>query len=76
MLKHVPPPVVEEGPFRLLATTLEADPYLGRVLTGRISSGSVRPNQAIKALRRDGTLIESGRVTKVLAFRGLDRTGC
>jgi GTP-binding protein len=75
VLKHVPPPTVEEGPFRLLATTLEADPYLGRVLTGRISSGSVKPNQAIKALRRDGTLIETGRVSKVLAFRGLDRTG-
>jgi len=72
---HVPPPIVEDGPFRLLATTLEADPYLGRVLTGRITSGSVRPNQAIKALRRDGTLIETGRVTKVLAFRGLERTG-
>jgi GTP-binding protein len=75
VLRHVPPPLVEEGPFRLLATTLEADPYLGRVLTGRITSGSVRPNQAIKALRRDGSLIETGRVTKVLAFRGLDRTG-
>ena len=72
---HVPPPIVEDGPFRLLATTLEADPYLGRVLTGRITSGSLRPNQAIKALRRDGTLIETGRVTKVLAFRGLERTG-
>jgi GTP-binding protein len=75
ILAHVPPPVVEEGPFRLLATTLEADPYLGRVLTGRIRSGSVRPNQAIKALRRDGSLIETARVTKVLAFRGLERTG-
>jgi GTP-binding protein len=75
VLRHVPPPIVEDGPFRLLATTLEADPYLGRVLTGRITSGSVRPNQAIKALRRDGTLIETGRVTKVLAFRGLERTG-
>jgi GTP-binding protein len=74
VLKHVPPPVVEEGPFRLLATTLEADPYLGRVLTGRISSGSVKPNQTIKAMRRDGSLIETARVTKVLAFRGLERT--
>src|SRR5262245_812865 len=53
ILSHVPPPVVEDGPFRMLATTLEADPYLGRVLTGRIRSGSVRPNQAMKALRRD-----------------------
>jgi GTP-binding protein len=75
ILRHVPPPVVEDGPFRLLATTLEADPYLGRVLTGRITSGSVRPNQPIKALRRDGSPVESGRVTKVLAFRGLERTG-
>jgi len=75
ILAHVPPPAVEEGPFRLLATTLEADPYLGRVLTGRITSGSIRPNQPVKALRRDGSLIETGRVTKVLAFRGLERTG-
>jgi GTP-binding protein len=74
VLAHVPPPVVEEGPFRMLATTLEADPYLGRVLTGRIRSGSVRPNQTIKAMRRDGSLIETARVTKVLAFRGLERT--
>jgi GTP-binding protein len=74
ILRHVPPPTVEEGPFRLLATTLEADPYLGRVLTGRISSGSIKPNQTIKALRRDGSLIETARVTKVLAFRGLERT--
>jgi GTP-binding protein len=74
VIRHVPPPAVEEGPFRMLATTLEADPYLGRVLTGRISSGSVRPNQTIKAMRRDGTLIETARITKVLAFRGLERT--
>ena len=74
VLRHVPPPTVEDGPFRLLATTLEADPYLGRVLTGRISSGSVKPNQTIKAMRRDGSLIETARVTKVLAFRGLERT--
>jgi GTP-binding protein len=75
ILRHVPLPVVEDGPFRMLATTLEADPYLGRVLTGRITSGGVRPNQPIKALRRDGALIETARVTKVLAFRGLERTG-
>jgi GTP-binding protein len=74
ILRHVPAPVAEEGPFRMLATTLEADPYLGRILTGRIRSGSVKPNQQIKTLRRDGTLIENARVTKVLAFRGLERT--
>jgi GTP-binding protein len=73
VLRHVPPPTVEEGAFRMLATTLEADPYLGRILTGRITSGSVRPNQATKGLRWDGRLIENARVTKVLAFRGLER---
>ncbi len=73
VLAHVPSPAVEPGPFRMLATTLEADPYLGRVLTGRISSGSVRPNQAIKAIGREGALIETARVTKVLGFRGLER---
>ncbi len=73
--RHVAPPVVEEGPFRMLGTILEANPYLGRIITGRISSGSVRPNQTVKALDRNGNLIEEGRVTKVLAFRGLERTG-
>src|SRR6187431_3403818 len=73
VLRHVKPPVVEEGPFRLLGTILEANPYLGRVVTGRITSGSVKPNQAVKVLDHDGTLIETGRITKVLAFRGLER---
>ena len=74
VLKHVPAPTIEEGPFRMLATTLEADPYLGRILTGRIASGTVKPGQAIKCLNRDGKVLETCRVTKVLAFRGLERT--
>ena len=74
IIQHVPPPIAHDGAFLMLATTLEADPYLGRILTGRIWSGSVKPGQTIKALRRDGTLIETQRVTKVLAFRGLERT--
>src|SRR3954471_10304635 len=74
VLKHVKPPVVEEGPFRLLGTILEANPYLGRIITGRISSGSVKPNQSVKVLDHDGKLIETGRITKVLAFRGIERT--
>ncbi|WP_137042565.1 translational GTPase TypA [Pseudolabrys sp. FHR47] len=73
VLNHVKPPVVEEGPFRLLGTIIESNPYLGRIVTGRIFSGSVKPNQAVKVLDRDGKLVESGRVTKVLAFRGLER---
>ena len=73
ILSHVKPPVVEQGPFRLLGTILEANPYLGRIVTGRITSGSVKPNQPVKVLDHDGKLIESGRITKVLAFRGLER---
>jgi GTP-binding protein len=73
VLKHVAPPVVEEGPFRLLGTIIEANNYLGRIITGRIASGSVKPNQAVKVLSRDGKLVENGRITKILAFRGLER---
>jgi GTP-binding protein len=73
VLGHVPPPDVDDGPFRLLVTTIGADPYLGRILTGRITSGAVAPNQSVKALARDGSTVEQGRISKVLAFRGLAR---
>ncbi|MDR6287907.1 MULTISPECIES: translational GTPase TypA [Inquilinus] len=74
VLSHVPAPKIEEDQsFRMLATTVEANPYLGRVLTGRIRSGSVRPNMTVKALSRDGTTIETGRISRVLAFRGIER---
>ncbi|MBN8963997.1 MAG: translational GTPase TypA, partial [Rhizobiales bacterium] len=74
LLRHVEPPHVESGPFRMLGTILEANPYLGRLITGRITSGIVRPNQVVKVLDHTGKLIENGRITKVLAFRGLERT--
>lgn len=74
VVKHVEPPVVEEGPFRFLATTISADNFLGRILTGRVTSGSVKPNQTFKAIDRHGKLVEQGRISKVLAFRGLERT--
>ena len=73
VLSHVAPPKTADGAFRMLATTLEADPYLGRVLTGRISAGRVMPGLTVKALSRDGKVIEQGRISKVLAFRGLER---
>ena len=74
VLRHVPPPKRDlEAPFSMLATTLEADPYLGRILTGRIATGRAKVNMAIKALGRDGSLIEQGRASKILAFRGLQR---
>ncbi|MEM6848205.1 MAG: translational GTPase TypA [Pseudomonadota bacterium] len=74
IVSHVPEPPVEEGEFAMLATTIEADNFLGRILTGRITAGTVAPNQTVKALSRDGALVEQGRVSKVLAFRGLERT--
>ncbi|CAN5496000.1 translational GTPase TypA [soil metagenome] len=73
VVSHFKSPVVEPGPFRLLVTTIEANPFLGRVLTGRIRSGSVKANQPVKAMARDGKLVELGRLSKVLAFRGLER---
>ncbi len=73
VVRHVAEPVVEDGPFRMLGTILEANPYLGRIVTGRITSGAIRPNQPAKVLDRNGNLIEQGRVSKVLAFRGLER---
>jgi GTP-binding protein len=74
VLRHVPEPKIEEGPFRMLGTILEANPYLGRIVTGRITSGAIKPNQTVKVLDRDGKVIEEGRVSKVLAFRGLERS--
>ncbi|MET7242553.1 translational GTPase TypA [Methylobacterium sp. EM32] len=73
VLEHVPPAKTEDGPFRMLGTLLEANPFLGRIITGRIASGTVKPNQAIKVLDREGKVVETGRVSKILAFRGLER---
>ncbi|WP_237153239.1 translational GTPase TypA [Oryzibacter oryziterrae] len=75
VMKHVPAPTVEEGaPFKMIGTLLEANPFLGRMITGRITSGTVKPNQTIKVLAGDGSVVEQGRVSKILAFRGLERT--
>ncbi len=75
IVKHVPVPEHDlEAPFSMLATTLEADPYLGRVLTGRIHAGSVKLNQSVKSLSREGVLIEQFRIAKILAYRGIERT--
>jgi GTP-binding protein len=71
---HVPPPAADgEAPFAMLATILDYDPYLGRVLSGRIHSGTARVNMPVKSLGRDGRVVETARLTKLLAFRGLER---
>jgi GTP-binding protein len=74
IVSHVPEPTVEpDAPFTMLTTTLEYDSYLGRILTGRIYSGRARVNMAVKSLSRDGKVLEDGRLTKLLAFRGIER---
>ena len=74
IVSHVPPPQADpDAPFSMLATTLDYDPYLGRVLTGLIHSGAARLNMPVKSLARDGRVIEQARLTKLQAFRGLDR---
>jgi GTP-binding protein len=74
IVKHVPAPAQvakAAEPFKMLATTLSADPFIGRILTGRVESGTLKMGTQIKALSREGEKIEQFRVTKILAFRGL-----
>ena len=76
VVRHVPAPkqmAHRDEPFRMLATTLSADPFIGRILTGRVESGTLRVGETIKALSRDGEKLEQFRVTKILAFRGLSQ---
>jgi GTP-binding protein len=72
--KHFGPPVADaEAPFAMLATILEYDNYLGRVLTGRVERGVARVNAPVTALSHDGKKLETGRLTKLLSFRGIER---
>ena len=74
ILDHVPPPALDvDAPFTFLATLLDRDNFLGRVLTGRVQSGSIRVNDPIRALDMDGNVIEVGRASKLMTFRGLER---
>jgi len=74
IVSHVPAPGLDSGgEFKMLATLLDRDPFLGRILTGRIESGKLTTNMPIKALDVNGNVVEEGRATKVFAFRGLER---
>ncbi|MFC0408397.1 translational GTPase TypA [Roseomonas elaeocarpi] len=74
ILSHVPAPVVDlDKPFAMNATILEADNFLGRILTGRIEQGVARTNMPVRVLRQDGTVVETGRLTKLMTFSGLER---
>ena len=74
IVSHVPAPkqLSRRGePFQMLATTLSADPFIGRILTGRVEAGTLRAGYTIKSMTRTGEKIEQFRVSKILAFRGL-----
>ena len=74
IVSHVPAPKVDpDAPFAMVASILEADNFLGRILTGRIEQGTARVNMPVKVLRADGSVVETGRLTKLLTFRGLER---
>ena len=74
IVDHVPPPALDvDAPFTFLVTLLDRDNFLGRVLTGRVNSGTVKVNQPIHALDMDGKVIETGRASKIMTFRGLER---
>ncbi|WP_010544474.1 translational GTPase TypA [Sphingomonas elodea] len=74
IVDHVPPPQVDpDAEFKFLVTLLDRDNFLGRILTGRVESGTVRMNQPIHALDAEGNVIETGRASKIMSFRGLDR---
>ena len=74
IIHHIPAPRVQkDGSFQMLVTTREYDSYLGRVLTGRIQQGIAKVNMAVKVLSVDGQLVEQGRISKILSFKGLER---
>jgi GTP-binding protein len=74
VLRHVESPKLDkDAPFGMVASILDYDNFLGRVLTGRVEQGRARLNMPVKVLRADGTVVETGRLTKLLSFRGLDR---
>ncbi|TAH32688.1 MAG: translational GTPase TypA [Alphaproteobacteria bacterium] len=74
ILKHVPAPSVDENaPFSMLISMIEADNFLGRILTGRIYSGKVKVNDTLKSMKLNGEAVEQGRITKIQTFRGIER---
>ena len=74
VMSHVPPTNLDkEAPFAMVASILDYDNFLGRVLTGRVEQGRARLNMPVKVLRIDGTVVETGRLTKLMAYRGLER---
>ncbi|MEP7223238.1 MAG: GTP-binding protein, partial [Novosphingobium sp.] len=74
IVAHVPAPAADfDGPFKFLVTLLDRDNFLGRILTGKVQSGTIKVNMPIHAIDRDGKVIETGRASKIMAYRGLER---
>jgi GTP-binding protein len=74
IVSHVPAPAADvDGPFKFLVTLLDRDNFLGRILTGKVQSGTIKVNSPIHALDSDGNVVETGRASKLMAFRGLER---
>ena len=76
IVRHVPEPEPRQRinePFAMLATMLDSDSFLGRMLTGRVESGIAKVGDPVRVLSRDGKELERGRLTKLLAYRGLKR---
>ena len=74
VMSHVPPTVLDrEAPFAMIASILDYDNFLGRVLTGRVEQGRARLNMPVKVFRADGSVVETGRLTRLMGYRGLDR---
>ncbi len=74
IVDHVPAPAADvDGDFKFLVTLLDRDNFLGRILTGKVQSGTIKVNSPIHALDRDGKVVETGRASKLMAFRGLER---
>ncbi|MBR3510977.1 MAG: translational GTPase TypA [Alphaproteobacteria bacterium] len=79
IVDHVPAPDCNgtrcqlDAPFTMLATTLEADPYVGRILTGKIESGTVKVGQSVKAINMKGEFIENAKITKIIEHQGINK---
>lgn len=74
IIKEVPSPnVAEDAPFSMLVSLIESDPYLGRILTGKVYSGKIKVNSSVKTLRHGSGQVETGRLTKLFLFRGIER---
>ena len=79
IVDHVPAPDCDgnrckvDAPLKMHATTLEADPYVGRILTGKIESGTVKIGQPVKAISMDGKVIEQAKITKIIEHRGTEK---